>query len=243
METVCTAGITEDGRWVRLYPLPYLQLPKAKRFAKYQWIEADVRPHGSSNRDKRPESHNIDVATIQLKDKVDTKNFWQERKELILPLKRSSMEEIQAEYDQRKTSLAIFKPAEVTKLTIEAGDPDWTPKQKAKMAQTTIFGKAPMQLEKMPYTFYYHFRCNNESCRGHKMSIIDWELEELYRKAQNKFGKYAMDSILNYVKVNFFDKYWSPGYDSYLIVGSRFPYASFMVLGVFYPQKPNPKPH
>jgi len=22
-ETVCTAGITEDGKWIRIYPLPY----------------------------------------------------------------------------------------------------------------------------------------------------------------------------------------------------------------------------
>jgi hypothetical protein len=38
-ELVCTAGITEAGEWVRLYPIDYRYRPKNQQFRKYQWIE------------------------------------------------------------------------------------------------------------------------------------------------------------------------------------------------------------
>lgn len=38
-ELVCTAGITEDSQWVRLYPIDYRYQPTQRQFRKYQWIE------------------------------------------------------------------------------------------------------------------------------------------------------------------------------------------------------------
>ncbi|MCA6084942.1 hypothetical protein [Candidatus Endomicrobiellum agilis] len=38
-ETVCTAGITEDGEWVRLYPVEFRKLEYDKQYKKYDWIE------------------------------------------------------------------------------------------------------------------------------------------------------------------------------------------------------------
>jgi len=41
-ELVCTAGISEDGSWVRLYPLPFRKLDNDQKYKKYKWIEADI---------------------------------------------------------------------------------------------------------------------------------------------------------------------------------------------------------
>lgn len=38
-ELVCTAGITDSGEWVRLYPIDYRYLPNHQQFRKYQWIK------------------------------------------------------------------------------------------------------------------------------------------------------------------------------------------------------------
>ena len=35
-EIVCTAGVTEAGEWVRLYPIDYRYRPEAQKFHKYQ---------------------------------------------------------------------------------------------------------------------------------------------------------------------------------------------------------------
>ena len=53
VETVCTAGIREDGSWVRIFPIPFRRLEDYQRFKKYQWIECTLY---KSEKDKRPES-------------------------------------------------------------------------------------------------------------------------------------------------------------------------------------------
>ena len=52
-ETVCTAGIREDGTWVRIYPVPFRRLHETERYKKYDWIECQLRP---SSQDHRPDS-------------------------------------------------------------------------------------------------------------------------------------------------------------------------------------------
>jgi len=38
-ETVCTAGVREDGSWLRIYPVPFRRLDEAEQYKKYDWIE------------------------------------------------------------------------------------------------------------------------------------------------------------------------------------------------------------
>ena len=45
-ELVCTAGITEKGNWVRIYPVPFRRLQWEKQYKKYQWIEIEVYRSG-----------------------------------------------------------------------------------------------------------------------------------------------------------------------------------------------------
>ena len=50
-ELVCIAGINEEGKWIRLYPIPFRKLSYDKRFSKYQWIEINVE---KNSKDFRP---------------------------------------------------------------------------------------------------------------------------------------------------------------------------------------------
>lgn len=55
-ETVCTAGITKDGLFKRIYPICYRSLPIEQRFKKYQWISCKaIRDF----RDPRKESYKL----------------------------------------------------------------------------------------------------------------------------------------------------------------------------------------
>ena len=42
IEVSCTGGITDDGKWIRLFPVPYRFLEEDRRFTKYQWISVSV---------------------------------------------------------------------------------------------------------------------------------------------------------------------------------------------------------
>jgi hypothetical protein len=63
VEVSCTAGITDDNKWIRLFPIQYRFLDYDKRFRKYQCIEASVT---KSLSDTRPESYKIDPDTIRI---------------------------------------------------------------------------------------------------------------------------------------------------------------------------------
>jgi len=54
-ELVCTAGITENREWVRLYPIDYRYRPHGQQFHKYQWIDVELGERGAGN-DRRIES-------------------------------------------------------------------------------------------------------------------------------------------------------------------------------------------
>lgn len=45
-ELVCTAGVTESGEWIRLYPVDYRYREQHQQFKKYQWIEVVLGPKG-----------------------------------------------------------------------------------------------------------------------------------------------------------------------------------------------------
>ena len=82
-ETVCTAGITEDGKWVRLYPIDYRYRPKHQKFRKWQWIELALAPRGHGN-DQRSESREPDLETMSAVGKpIPPTHGWRHRREII----------------------------------------------------------------------------------------------------------------------------------------------------------------
>jgi len=62
IEVSCTAGVTSDGEWIRLFPVPYRFLTTDQRFTKYQWIDVDVL---RAPNDSRPESHKLNIDSIK----------------------------------------------------------------------------------------------------------------------------------------------------------------------------------
>ncbi len=44
-ELVCTAGVTETGDFVRLYPINFRDLPFSQQYKKYQWIKVMASKH------------------------------------------------------------------------------------------------------------------------------------------------------------------------------------------------------
>lgn len=110
-ELVCTAGILDDGRWVRIYPLPFRKLAYDQWYSKYQWIEFELE---RNTEDVRPETYRVvNRETIKaIGDPVGTKNYWQERKDIIFQrnsVYRSLSELIELAH-ANELSLAVFKP-------------------------------------------------------------------------------------------------------------------------------------
>ncbi len=88
-ELVCTAGILENGQWIRIYPVPLSFLIDLKgsgqvNKVKYTWIELGLNKRTD---DFRPESYSpkyYDFKDKVLHESIDTKGNWYIRKGLCL---------------------------------------------------------------------------------------------------------------------------------------------------------------
>ena len=89
-ELVCTAGVTESGDFVRLYPINFRDLPFSQQYKKYQWIEVVAGKH--RGRDVRRESYRPDSDTIQIIGEPIKSNpgNWVERARYALAKKARS---------------------------------------------------------------------------------------------------------------------------------------------------------
>jgi hypothetical protein len=237
VEVSCTAGITEDGRWIRLFPVPYRYLPQVQRFEKYQWIEVMVQKAPS---DPRPESHHLNIETIKLGSKISPGRGWVARKDLLSNLMRPSMCAIQRELIANgHPTLSLFKPDKIRRLRISKAErDDWTAGEKAILGQKSLdFHNAPnQQLEKIPYDFTYEFSCSDPACGGHKMKCTDWEMAEAYRQWSVRYG--------DQWEVKFREKFerdMIQKFDTHFFVGTLHQHPkNWMIVGLFYPPPAEP---
>jgi hypothetical protein len=233
-ELVCTAGITEAGEWVRLYPVDYRYRPSHQQFKKYQWIEVELARGGKQN-DKRKESRKPKLDSIKiLGEPISPKNNWQERRAIIDSLPIHTRKELEVLYDSEKISLGIVKPSQMIDLKIETVDPDWKPEWQAVLNQFHLFGGHPKELKKIPYKFSYVFKCE-DSENPHSAMIEDWELGVLFLKEVERLG--SEEAAAQSVKKKYLDEMFAPTKDTRLFMGTTWPYNSWVVIGVFWPPK------
>jgi hypothetical protein len=231
-ETVCTAGIlAENKSFVRLYPVRFRYLEGDHQFRKYQWIKAKIV---KSHRDSRPESYNIDERSIELGEIIPTKDKWQEREKWVLNSNTvyPSLEAIQNSQERNTTSLGIIKPKKILGFHIqkkaEVDLQQLSAKKDSIINQLDMF-EQKKDLFLLPVKFMLHFLCDDPVCTGHKLSVLDWEFGQLYRRERHK--PHWEDQIKKKVSEICSDKR-----EVFLILGNMASRRhTFCILGLFYP--------
>ncbi len=244
-ELVCTAGFTEEGNWIRIYPVPFRKKSYDQQYRKYEWVELDLV---KNTRDFRPESYrpySID-SEITILNKIDTSDNWAERKKIALTKVYYNLNELIEEAKDKKTctSLAVFKPTIIKDFNIKEVEREWDKKKietlKAQREQGNLFEhpEDPFDVvNKLPYKFTYVLE-DNEG-KESQMMIEDWEIGALYWRL---LAKYEGDEAkaVDDVKKKYFDDF-AMTKDLYLFLGttqvhhyvSRNP---FMIIGTFHPK-------
>lgn len=235
--TVCVAGVTiPEGRWVRLYPIRFTELPEQQRFKKYQVFEATAV---KSEKDSRPESYRIDEETIQiLGDPIGTGDGWSERKRLLENAPVVSFCELQRMQKRDRTSLGMIKVREVTHFRTVPADEEKYQRAERKYefaATADLFNESSLRVEALSFKYQYWFSCTHDRCNGHKCSIIDWEAYELHRKMRARWGE---DGAFEKVKQMYVDTICGPNKETHFFMGNMQAHPrSFLVLGAFYPSR------
>ena len=246
-ELVCTAGLLEGEKWIRIYPVNFKFLSNNSKYAKYSWIELDVI---RNLKDFRPESYRpkqgIDE-DIKVTGKLGIESHWATRKDYVLKEVFTSMNELinLAKSGQRK-SLAVYKPGEILDFIIEEDDREWKGKWLAQAKQGNFFeadpnnpGKERPLIQKLPYKYSYKFIGQGDT-RPRKLSIEDWEIGALFwncLKTTNGDEKAANSLVRDKYFKTFREKK-----DLYLFLGTTKEHHSvsrnpFIIIGVFYPPK------
>ncbi len=238
VEVSCTAAISEKSEWLRLHPIRYRYLSQEQRFQKYQWVELRV----TKTNDGRPESYSPKNETIKIvSEPLSTANGWQARKGILFPLRAHCLCCLVKERDEKGyPTLGFFRPKTIEGLHIKASSPNWTQAQLAILRQEHMFEKKPAkELEKIPFNFRYQFRCDHDTCNGHRMFCSDWEMGESFRKWKAEYGEKWESKFRQRYETEMIQKY-----DTHFFVGTVAKYPStWIIVGLFYPPRPELDPN
>jgi len=240
-ELSCTAGVTETGDFVRLYPINYRDLPWEQQFKNYQWIEVLAKKHHRSDFRKeswRPHSDSVEL----LGEPIGTGprgGDWSQRGKYVLKNVAASLEELRDRQEADNTSLGIFRPREVTDLVVTPDDAEWKRSFLDALRQTRMWDTrkaSRIPLRKVPWRFQYRFRCDDSRCKGHKLTNEDWEVGALYWKLVDQGA--TPEEATRKVKQKFLDEICSPERETYFYVGTILKHPrSWLVIGTFYPKR------
>jgi hypothetical protein len=242
-ETVCTAGVLEDGSWMRIYPVPFRRLEEQEQYRKFDWVEANFIP---SKSDPRPETHHpADLAKLLPVAHMDTSDNWRERRGLLLTKAKvyDRLEPLLIGAKENKLSLAIFKPTKIRGFIWEDEERDWDARKLAEMRDKTrqvelfkdeVWRETFRLIPKLPYSFSYQF----EDADGRKstMQVLDWECGQLF---WNCLHRHRDEEIaLEKVRAKYLGEFG--GRDLHFFLGTTQQYHGFapnpwVIIGVFAP--------
>lgn len=241
-EVACTAGLLEDGSWIRIYPIRFRFLKNDKRYKKFQWVEVDLE---KSKKDSRPESYKItDPDQIKVLSALGTeKRGWEHRRRLILENGQvhTNFPKLIESAHGNELSLATFKPSKVVDFVYADTDTDW-PSDKleavlANLRQRDLFDDGAAEefelVKKLPKKFSYVFE--DDTGKQRKLMVEDWELGALYwnclkshdeetaaHKVREKYLKLAHETDIHFFLGTTY-KWHLRGTNPYVIVGVFYP--------------------
>ncbi len=245
-ELVCTAGILEDGSWIRLYPVPFRKLDMENKYPKYSWIEVEVI---RNSKDFRPETYRPNLSTLKVVEKAKSVD-WEARRSIVFKNKETfkNLEKLISKAKVDKISIAIFKPTKLIDFVVEETDRCWDPEKLAILdslsRQQNMFQSAE-ELEKefktvpkVPYKFFYKFE--DDSGKKSRMMIEDWEIGMLYFNCLKRANGNE-ETAKAKVREKYFDEFSKR--DLYFFLGTSLKYHNvapnpFMIIGLFTPPMP-----
>jgi hypothetical protein len=240
-ETVCTAGVREDGSWVRIYPVPFRRLDEVEQYRKFDWLECDLV---RSRSDPRPETrHPADMRQLVPVEHMGTDANWRERRDLLLG-KATVQTRLHVVIEGAKAnvlSLAVFKPTRILDFSWEAETREWDVGKLAEMRnqsnQGELFNEEAWRntfqvIPKLPFSFSYRFA--DADGRESEMQVLDWEAGALFWNCLRRHVNEA--TALEKVRAKYLDEFSRTDLHFFLGTTQQFHFVApnpWVIIGVF----------
>jgi len=241
-ETVCTAGVRQDGSWVRIYPVPFRRLMEPQQYRKFDWIECELVKNRS---DFRPETRNpVDMTKITPVAHMGTTGNWRERRRLLLQTAKvhTRLQAIIEAAKENNLSLAVFKPAKITGFLWEEEEREWDVAKVAEMRNQTkqkqIFAEDKWRetfkvIPKLPYSFSYRFE--DDAGQASELQVLDWEAGSLFWNCLRN-TKGDEQAALKKVRAKYLDEFCRTDLHFFLGTTQQFHFVApnpWVIIGVF----------
>jgi len=241
-ETVCTAGLREDGSWVRIYPVSFRLLEEINRYKLFEWIECPLQ---RNTKDFRPETFRLlDPSQINRGAWLGTADNWRARRNIVLKEATvyDRLEPLIRAAKDNTASLAVFKPSEIVGFVHEPADREWSREKldemRAKIDQADLFDDNQWRatfrvVNKLPYSFYYRF--TDADGKASKLQILEWQIGALYWRCL-RHANGDEEEALSKVRQKYFDDFADKELHFFLGTTLRFHLIApnpWMIIGVF----------
>jgi len=240
---ICTAGITEENEWIRIYPIGFDYFVRKLNFKKFTWIEAEVQK--ANEKLMRKESYKVRQKSIKIIDdslsniKVNEeikRKIWSERQKIINSMVNNSVQELRNAYKKDKTSLGLIKPELIDfrfrkpfrEINIDV----------PKTHQKSIDNSRVLIADRIEHIISYKFKCQGIECNCkketrpyHDMTCEDWELFAALRK-----WPYENEIMEEKIREKFY-KWMKEKRDLYFCMGMISRYPQWVIIGLLYPPR------
>ena len=242
-ETVCTAGVREDGTWVRIYPVPFRRLNEDQQYKKFDWIDCQLVRNKS---DPRPETYRpVDEQEFeQATGHMGVADNWYQRRSLLLKTAHvyDRLDDLIAGAKANQVSLAVFKPTRIVGFLWEEDDRDWDPDKVRQMREATrqydLFADNTWRetfrlIDKLPYCFSYRFE--DAIGRQSELQVLDWEAGALYWNCLRSANGDEPTALAK-VRQKYFDEFLKKDLHFFLGTTQQFHFVApnpWVIIGVF----------
>jgi hypothetical protein len=179
-ETVCCAGVTDEGRLIRLFPITYRRLPFEHRFDRFDLIEAILTKASS---DHRPESFRVDHDSIRVIERGKAVSD-ESKVQLWQPHVTGSLEALHQDNKATQRSLGIIRP-DTGSLRFFSRAAKVEEQQDTQGMQASLFEKALRPLAPTEFAFGYKY---SSAGHPHTHTIQDWEVQAAYLAYIKRYG-------------------------------------------------------
>jgi len=180
-ETVCCAGISLNGKWLRLYPVSFRNLSDAQKFGRWDCVRFKWR---KPKDDPRLESLRVDQDSISITGSLKPS----ERERFLSNLIVTSLDKER----EKGRSLALLKAEKLSFKIAKRKAEDVAADQArfdALRAQPDMFNnKTIIPYSPCPYEFKYRYQTDDGAREG---TCQDWEMEATFFKWRNEYGEEA----------------------------------------------------
>lgn len=236
-ETVCTGAVDEQGRPVRLYPVPLRYLQGEQQYKLYDIVEVLA---SRNPRDPRPESYKIVPDSLRVLGHVPPDNHeWAGRQDWVFrdpTWHFDALEALEAARFRDNTSMGLVRPGRIERVYIKPKRPSARREFEAKWlsvtSQADLFLPEYRDLEFLANEIRIAWRCAGpcEAChhKPHDLLVLDWGLLELARRTGDwEQARQKLETIANLET-----------HDFRLFVGNFFTHPHVWgVIGLWYPKR------